>query len=124
MNSIDDIAVAERQALVQGWQMLFEREPPANLRNGLLRSVLAWNLQATASGWTPGASKPAPMPISAPTVRPGTRLLREWKGSTHEVLVLANGFEHDGKTYRSLSSVARAITGTPWSGPLFFGIKR
>ena len=55
---------------------------------------------------------------------PGTRLLREWHGATHEVLVEAHGFEYAGKNYKSLSAVARAITGTPWSGPAFFGTKR
>ena len=57
-------------------------------------------------------------------LRPGTRLLREWQGTTHEVRVLDAGFDYAGQTYKSLSAVARAITGTPWSGPLFFGIKR
>ncbi len=63
-------------------------------------------------------------PRSGPTLAPGTRLLREWQGATHEVLVLPRGFEYQGKTFSSLSAVARAITGTAWSGPAFFGIKR
>ena len=54
----------------------------------------------------------------------GTKLLREWRGVTHEVTVIEGGYEHQGRRYRSLSAVARAITGTPWSGPLFFGLRK
>jgi len=57
-------------------------------------------------------------------LKSGTRLLREWRGRTHEVLVLDNGFSWQGMEYRSLSAIARKITGTAWSGPLFFGLKQ
>ena len=50
-------------------------------------------------------------------------LLREWQGQTHHVTVVEGGFEYDGKVWRSLSAIARSITGTPWSGPAFFGLK-
>lgn len=53
----------------------------------------------------------------------GTRLVREWDGVEHCVTVLADGFEYDGRQFRSLSAVARAITGTRWNGPLFFGLR-
>ena len=56
-------------------------------------------------------------------LKPGTRLMREWRGRTHEVLVLDDGFSWQGTDYRSLSAIARKITGTAWSGPLFFGLK-
>ena len=55
-------------------------------------------------------------------IKPGTRLLREWRGSTHEVLVTDQGFVWDGATYRSLSAIAFAITGTKWNGNRFFGL--
>jgi len=58
-----------------------------------------------------------------PELKPGTRLLREWRGRTYEVLVLEAGFLCQGTCYRSLSALARKITGTAWSGPLFFGLK-
>jgi hypothetical protein len=58
-----------------------------------------------------------------PELKPGTRLLREWQGRTYEVLVLDDGFSWQDTRYRSLSAIARQITGTPWSGPLFFGLK-
>ena len=54
---------------------------------------------------------------------PGTRLLREWQGVTHHVTVLASGFEYSGRTWRSLTAISRSITGTAWSGPLFFGLR-
>ena len=54
---------------------------------------------------------------------PGTRLLRQWQGRTHHVTVAASGFEYEGATYRSLSAIARRITGGSWSGPLFFGLR-
>ncbi|MEO5351564.1 MAG: DUF2924 domain-containing protein, partial [Magnetococcus sp. YQC-3] len=54
----------------------------------------------------------------------GTRLLREWKGVQHSVTVTPNGFEYQGRPFRSLSAVAKAITGTQWNGFLFFGIRR
>ena len=54
----------------------------------------------------------------------GTRLTREWQGEEHQVTVLADGFEYRGQRYRSLSVIARTITGVRWSGPRFFGLKR
>jgi DUF2924 family protein len=58
-----------------------------------------------------------------PELRPGTRLVREWQGRTYDVLVVDDGFSWQGTRYRSLSAIARKITGTAWSGPLFFGLK-
>jgi Protein of unknown function (DUF2924) len=60
---------------------------------------------------------------SPPQIRPGTRLVRQWRDQVHLVNVEANGYEYQGARYRSLSEIARLITGTRWSGPLFFGIK-
>ena len=59
----------------------------------------------------------------APAFKPGTRLLREWRGNTHEVILLEDGVLYDGTHFRSLSEVARTITGARWSGPRFFGLK-
>ena len=66
----------------------------------------------------PSASK------SAPALKPGGRLLREWNGTTHVVEVLDDGFLWNGETYRSLSVIARTITGSHWSGPRFFGLNK
>jgi hypothetical protein len=59
-----------------------------------------------------------------PQLKPGTRLLREWQGQTYEVMVLDGGFSWQGTRCNSLSAIARKITGTAWSGPLFFGLKQ
>ena len=59
----------------------------------------------------------------AVTPRPGVRLVREWRGETHDVLVLEDGFQWRDRTWRSLSQIAREITGTRWSGPRFFGLE-
>ena len=59
-----------------------------------------------------------------PRIRPGARLIREWRGRTHTVVVTEDGFEYAGKPYSSLSKIAQAITGAHWSGPRFFGLNR
>src|SRR5947199_9622588 len=59
-----------------------------------------------------------------PQLKPGTRLMREWQGRTYEVVVLDDGFSWQGTRCNSLSAIARKITGTAWSGPLFFGLKQ
>ncbi len=66
------------------------------------------------------------MSVAAPTLvlREGNRLVREWNGTTHTVLVLDSGFEWQGRQYRSLSQIAEAITGAHWSGPRFFGLTK
>ena len=61
-------------------------------------------------------------PVDRPI--PGTVLAREWKGGRHEVIVMPEGFEYQGKPYRSLSAVARDITGTSWNGLVFFGLRK
>jgi Protein of unknown function (DUF2924) len=62
--------------------------------------------------------------LSRPRMKPGTRLYRRWRGETHEVVVTDSGFEYRGAAYQSLSEIARKITGTRWSGPAFFGLKK
>lgn len=59
-----------------------------------------------------------------PQIKPGTRLIRAWRGERHQVTVLDGGFDYRGQHYRSLSAIAHAITGTRWSGPAFFGLRR
>lgn len=125
MSALEVIQSADRDQLVSRWQEAFKCEPPSRLYIGLLRGVLAWHVQCERNGVHATAARTLTIPQDpASALRPGTRLLREWRGATHEVLVVAHGFEHAGKTYKSLSAIARAITGTPWSGPAFFGTKR
>ncbi len=124
--------------LKQRWRDLFETEPPPYNRR-FLESRLAYRIQELEYG----GLKPATVarlealgeqldggkievrrqraddrPIA------GTRLVREYQGVEHSVTVLAEGFEYQGRPYKSLSAIARAITGTRWNGWTFFGIRR
>ena len=111
------------------WIETFKTQPPKRLSASLMRRILAYELQARASRrfskrdvkklikLAQGDARP-----SAPGLVAGGRLIREWNGVAHEVEVLEKGFSWRGQTYRSLSAIAQAITGTRWSGPRFFGI--
>ncbi len=119
------------------WRELYQAEPPPYNR-GFLVKRLAYRIQELTYG---GLSAPTVArldsladeeearlqgkPRRRITDRPvaGTCLVREWQGVEHHVMVLVDGFEYQGRTYRSLSAVARAITGTQWNGPLFFGLR-
>ncbi len=78
------------------------------------------SLAGSAIDSDPGESAPKPV---EPRLKPGARLIREWRGRTHTVIVLDDGFEFEGKPYRSLTQIACEITGAHWSGPRFFGLK-
>ena len=85
-------------------------------RHGRLPQSVLRKLERIAAGDQP---KPAARRVE---LTPGTRLVREWNGRTIAVEVTASGFEHDGRTWRSLSHIARHVTGAQWSGPRFFGL--
>ena len=128
--ALTELAMLDRPALVDRWAAVFGCPAPKHAHFGLLRGALAWRFQLEAQAGarqvdrlvrdlrrsTARAAPPA-------ALSPGTRLLREWQGRTHHVTVLTQGFEHDGRTYKSLTAIARHITGTAWSGPLFFGLR-
>ena len=125
-SKIAALASLDRPALAQRWTEAFGRRAPLSCQATLLRCALAWHLQSaplqrevdrTSASLRQAAASPA-----AASLSPGTRLLREWNGQTHHVTVLDGAFEYDGRRWRSLSAVARSITGTRWSGPLFFGL--
>ena len=118
--------------LKERWQSLYVTEPPQRISRELLTRALAYRLQERALGGLKPSTRRLLERISkSPTVRvvparktvPGTVLIREWHGNRHQVTVLDNGVIYRGQRYRSLSEVARAITATRWSGPLFFGLK-
>lgn len=96
---------------------------------GLLRLALAWDLQATAHGGLPRKiqqqlEQAASGKTSTRDASPGMRLVREWNGTVHVVTIDEDGTIHwNEQVWNSLSQVARAITGTRWSGPAFFGLK-
>lgn len=117
------------------WRRLFRKPPPHRLSRDLLIRGIAYKIQESVHG---GLSKPtlrrlrvlSDQSASAgnklerqAAFKPGTTLLREWNGTTHEVQVVAGGFEWRGQTFASLSKIANAITGAHWSGPRFFGLR-
>ena len=116
-------------SLKEHWTEAFGSTSPTGAKVRFLQLALAWHSQMQASDAWRGAAGLARLirslrvPSPPVTLSPGSRLVREWKGVTHQVTVLSSGFEYAGKIYPSLSAVARHITGTAWSGPLFFGLK-
>ena len=117
------------------WTHVFGSEPPKNVQREYLLRALAHELQcAKFVGLSTallrdlkklaGGDAAAKSPDPTRTFQPGARMLREWKGAVHEVEVVEDGFVYRAKTYKSLSVIARQITGTRWSGPKFFGIKQ
>jgi len=123
------------KVLQTAWHRLHGAEPPTRLSRDLLSRGIAYKLQERAYGGlspettrrlrsllaAPGKERRAHSP--APQLKPGTRLVREWHGHIHNVIVLENGFDYEAGHYRSLSEIARRITSSHRSGPLFFGLK-
>ena len=133
LNALPGLGIEALRAL---WIELFGRAPRFRVRRDLLVRMLAYRLQEDVQvGLSPGmrkrlralsgrissANARASRPM--PRLKAGIRLIREWKGQTYVVSVLEDGVECRDKRYGSLSEVARAITGTRWSGPAFFGLK-
>ena len=118
------------------WKILYETEAPTRFSRELLMHAVAYRMQERVLGGLKPATRRlfervsqdgrARWPIRVAPVRklaPGALLIREWGGAKHQVTVLEKGVMFRGKLYRSLSEVARVITGNRWSGPLFFGLK-
>lgn len=141
MDNVLSRVVALRTAPTEGlkrqWRDLFGTEPPPYNRR-LLESRLAYRIQELGYGGLSAAAREKldaladqvgqgkQLSVKLKTDRPvtGTRLVREWQGVEHTATVLADGYEYQGRRYKSLSAIARAVTGTQWNGPLFFGLKR
>lgn len=116
------------------WPRLHYMQPPKSLSRDLMLRGITYRSQERAFGdlsksvlrRLSGAASEAPQRVTrkaaAALVKPGTQLVRKWNGQTHTVLVHTDGIEWRGNRYRSLSVVAREITGTHWSGPRFFGL--
>ncbi len=121
---LDMLKQLERPALAQRWAACFGCPAPRGVHAELLRQVLSWHLQAQALGGLTAAEQRQLRGTSASPLAPGSRLIRVWQGQTYQVNVLEVGFLYDGTRYRSLSAIAQVITGTRWSGPVFFGLKR
>ena len=136
IHSLDGLSRSELRAL---WTQELGEHPPATLGRDVLALAIAYARQERRRG---GLSKAVARELdrlfdqtlrgdrtgkaailTAPLPRSGTILVREWQGTTHHVTVVDGGFLWNGKTYRSLSGIARAITGTSWNGPRFFGMR-
>jgi hypothetical protein len=124
--ALADMTLAQMRAR---WQEV-SAKPVPRVRRTLLRLALAYELQAALHG---GLSRRTEQRLAylagknaaSDAPRPGMRLVREWNGVLHTVTIDEDGLIHwQGKTWRSLSEVARAITGTRWSGPVFFGLRQ
>ena len=124
-----------REELKQAWQGFYGSTCPAHMSRILLLRALAYRMQERSLGGLDPVTRRRlaraaedlaagrPLAVPAPKIKPGTRLLREWQGIVHEVIVLERGAEYRDQTWPSLSAVAREITGARWSGPRFFGLK-
>jgi len=125
-----------KHKLLELWLEEFSDPAPRKFSPDQLRWEIAWRLQVRKHGDLSNRTKRRlkasaeafrrdsnHLPHSIPRLTPGTILTRNWQGSMHTVQVLESGFRHEGVRYRTLSSVARTITGTRWSGPAFFGLK-
>jgi hypothetical protein len=133
---ISSLPGLSRDALSQLWKELFDAPHSPRLRRDLTISILTYRLQERAFRPLNARDQSRLLKLahafetsanaktgSAPRLRPGTRLVRQWGNQVHLVNVESNGYEYKGAQYHSLSQIARLITGTRWSGPLFFGIK-
>jgi hypothetical protein len=137
VQQLDQLRQLKTEELIKQWQALFGVAPPKKLRSSLLVQGIAYRLQEKAlGGMKPstlrllervaddtGAGRPISVPSEKVRTTTGTVLMREWHGKKHQVTVLEDGFLYRTKRFRSLSQVARLITGARWSGPLFFGLK-
>lgn len=128
------IAAMGPKPLREEWERIHRAPAPPGFGPDLLARALAYAVQEKARGGLPpvvareirrGVADLAAtslLPDRSPPLRPGTRLTREWHGRTHHVHVVERGFEYRDKPYRSLTAIAREITGAGWSGPRFFGL--
>ena len=127
--NLEAIEAMDRAALIAAWSDIFDKPVPKSLSQPFLRRFLAFEVQARRFGGLPknflkdlARQATAAVQGTGRGIEPGGRLLREWDGVTHSVEVIEAGYRWNGQTFRSLSSVARAITGAHWSGPRFFGL--
>ena len=134
MTTLTDLEVADRATLSRLFAETFGNAPASRASLAFLRGNLAWALQARHQGQDPVAlrkhlTRQLSVAVNGTSrqpsgYRPGTRLVREWQGVVHEVTVVDDGYVWEGRVYRSLSPIACAITGTKWSGPRFFGLRK
>jgi hypothetical protein len=123
------------------WRITFRRDAPSHLPRHLVFAIIAYRLQADVMGdldaetlrFLKRVNQAGSIQAVAPLTQrfeqkrrelsAGTVLTREWNGRHHRVMVLEQGFAWEGRTYKSLSEIAKTITGTKWNGPRFFGLR-
>lgn len=121
----------DRERVRQDWEEAFGSPPPPFLSVTFMRSAVAYEAQCVTHGGLPAATRRALASVVAgkppdqavgQIARPGAHLVRDWNGRTYQVEVIEGGYRLDGRTWPSLSAIAKHITGTTWSGPRFFGL--
>jgi hypothetical protein len=139
-NISDQIAALRalsRQQLLEIWRKLYRRPAPTGIRRELMIPFIAYRIQENAYGGLKASTRSELRRIARgiensssssgqmhqPRIKPGTQIIRQWHGETHEVVVIESGYQYRQVIYKSLSEIARTITGTRWSGPAFFGLK-
>jgi hypothetical protein len=133
---IAQLPTLNKAQLLPIWRENFSIPPPPKLRKELMVPILAYRMQEREHGGLSHATRRRLKEIAISTrlkprgrttavdIQEGTTLVRTWKGELHEVRVFSDRYEYRGQRFGSLSEIARAITGTRWSGPAFFGTKR
>lgn len=136
MISLENIENSGRDELHMTWLELIGKDPPKSLSLSLMKRIIANELQLktyggldqktkTSIGRLQGRNAADELPkLNAPRLKVGARLMREWNGVTHQVEVIESGYLWQGQHYRSLSAIAKSITGAHWSGPRFFGLSK
>lgn len=121
-----------RTEVLVAWELAFGSLPPAYLSVGFMQRAISYERQCKAQGGLSAATRRALKQIAKgqklsesvlSTLRPRAHLVREWNGRRYQVVVTDTGFEMDGRVWRSLSAIAKHITGANWSGPRFFGLR-
>jgi hypothetical protein len=129
---VEQLRSLDKDDLRARWRKMFGKEPPRALTKDLLGRMIAWRIQEKLYGGHDKATiklldglarGEAAKAGAGPRLKPGTVLVREHRGVLHTVTIVPNGVVWQEQTYPSLSTVARAITGTSWNGPRFFGLR-
>ncbi len=132
---ISELQSMPRAQLLDLWRTVYRKAAPPGIRREILVPFLAYKIQENAyGGLKPSVraelrriaeslkSNPSGR-LGRSRIKPGSRILRRWRGEMHEVFVEEVGYKYRGTSYKSLSQIARRVTGTRWSGPAFFGLK-
>lgn len=140
-NIIEELKSLSRNQLILKWQEIFKLTPSQSIRKEFIIKHLAWEIQAQKQGgYSPQTRRRLEalakdleqnkeinndnLKTNSLTIKAGTKLIREYQGKNHEVLVLEKGYQYKEKRYRSLSAIANEITNTRWNGKVFFGVRK